>query len=576
MNACDETRKCSRCGAPQTADAPEGLCPRCLMALNLEDQTAEFGTGTQAFSSGLVVLTLAEIAQAFPQFEIVEFLGRGGMGLVYKARQPRLDRFIALKILAPDPEKRGHFAERFQREAQALAKLNHPNIVAVHDFGESGGLYFLAMEFVDGVNLRELLQTEQVAAEQALSIVPSICDALQFAHSQGIVHRDIKPENILIDKQGRVKIADFGIAKILGAEPAKSLTGDRQSIGTPHYMAPEQVEKPTTVDHRADIYSLGVVFYEMLTGELPLGKFQSPSQKVRVDVRLDEIVLRALEKEPERRYQQVRQVKTDLETVTSSPATPFSEARPSPNLSAGPWTLLAKHLLQRFGLMVLAAVILAEAFAQISGGWKESEQERWLLPAAGLWIAMSVWGAWPVFRGRPMRLKWLAGAASAVLIFLGLWVSGVLYGGLRTFLARQISGNRYPTPGLVVQNATSPRSSHAASGTALSSLSVPPVVIATFPESGRSDVDPALGEIRVTFSKVMDADWSALEAAEPENYPQTGQLRLETDHRTFVLPLKLRPGHVYGIWLNKSGNRGFKSVDGVRALPYLLIFRTKD
>jgi tRNA A-37 threonylcarbamoyl transferase component Bud32 len=259
---------------------------------------------------------LEEISRHFPQLQILECLGRGGMGVVYKARQPRLDRFVALKILAREKEKNPRFAERFTREAQALARLNHPNIVTVYDFGEADGLYYLLMEFVDGMSLRQLLQTRKLAPEEALTIVPPICEALQYAHQQGIVHRDIKPENILLDKQGRVKIADFGIAKLLGTDGrVASLTGEQQVVGTPHYMAPEQVEKPGTVDHRADIFSLGVVFYEMLTGELPLGKFAPPSRMVKVDVRLDEVVLHALEKEPERRYQQASQVKTDVETI---------------------------------------------------------------------------------------------------------------------------------------------------------------------------------------------------------------------------------------------------------------------
>ena len=175
---------------------------------------------------------LEEIARHFPQLEVLECLGRGGMGVVYKARQPRLNRFVALKILAREKEKDPRFAERFTREAQALARLNHPNIVTVYDFGEADGLYYLLMEFVDGMSLRQLLQTRKLAPEEALAIVPSICEALQYAHQQGIVHRDIKPENILLDKQGRVKIADFGIAKLLGADGrVASLTGEQAGGG---------------------------------------------------------------------------------------------------------------------------------------------------------------------------------------------------------------------------------------------------------------------------------------------------------------------------------------------------------
>jgi hypothetical protein len=186
---------------------------------------------------------------------------------------------------------------------------------------------------VDGLTLRQLLRTRRMAPEEALAIVPHICEALQYAHDQGIVHRDIKPENILIDKQGRVKIADFGIAKILGPQrEEQALTAGGQVIGTPHYMAPEQVEHPRTVDHRADIYSLGVVFYEMLTGELPLGRFPAPSARGRgmtIDVRLDEVVLKALEKEPERRYQQAGNIKTDVETIAAQPAKPPAVVPPA-------------------------------------------------------------------------------------------------------------------------------------------------------------------------------------------------------------------------------------------------------
>ena len=315
--------QCPKCGAALGTDAPEGLCPRCLLQMNLDAPTQFTGAGGSGVAASMSTPppppppSVEDIAKHFPQLEIIECLGRGGMGVVYKARQPRLNRMVALKVLAPGRQQDPQFAERFLREAQALAKLNHPNIVTVYDFGESDGLFYLLMEFVDGVTLRGLLHGGKTSPEQALAIVPRICEALQFAHEAGVVHRDIKPENILLDKQGRVKIADFGIARILGVEGQPEHTRDRYVIGTPYYMAPEQVEKPLSVDHRADIYSLGVVFYEMLTGELPLGRFALPSQKVQVDVRLDDVVLRALEKEPQMRYQHASQVKSDVETISS-------------------------------------------------------------------------------------------------------------------------------------------------------------------------------------------------------------------------------------------------------------------
>ena len=214
-----------------------------------------------------------EIAKLFPQFEILECLGRGGMGAVYKARQPKLDRFVALKILLPERQGDGQFAERFAREARSLARLNHPDIVAIYDFGEAGG---------------------------------------------------------------------------------------KDMVGTPHYMAPEQVEQPTKVDHRADIFSLGVVFYEMLTGELPLGRFQPPSHKVQIDVRLDEVVLHALEKELERRYQHASEVKSAVETI----ATSYQRAEAAPGLRENRRTATRRQWRWAAAAMLGVAVFLAVWFQQ--------------------------------------------------------------------------------------------------------------------------------------------------------------------------------------------------------------------
>src|SRR5580700_2620082 len=323
---------CPQCGATSPPGALEGLCPACLLKQGAE-------TGPPADSVPFQPPGLEEVARLFPQLEILAFIGKGGMGAVYQARQPALDRLVALKILPPQAAGGPGFAERFNREARALARLSHPNIVAVYEFGQVNELPFFLMEFVDGLNLRQLEQAGKLSPREALQIVPQICEALQFAHDEGIVHRDIKPENILVDKKGRVKIADFGIAKILGGGPDVAITETKGAIGTPHYMAPEQLEKPATVDHRADIFSLGVVFYEMLTGELPLGKFGPPSsRKVEVDVRLDEVVLHALEKDPERRYQHVSQVKTAVDTISGS-------AAPPPPLSAVDANALAQRIL---------------------------------------------------------------------------------------------------------------------------------------------------------------------------------------------------------------------------------------
>ncbi len=326
------------CGAALPPKAPEGLCPKCLLA-GVAAPT-ETGSGNPPRFQPPPSREALELA--FPQLEILELIGQGGMGAVFKARQPKLNRFVALKILPESLGRDPKFAERFSREGQLLARLNHPNVVTIHDFGQAGGFFYLLMEFVDGVNLRQAMRAGRFTAAQALGIVPKICEALQYAHDEGVLHRDIKPENILLDTKGRVKLADFGIAKFIGdveaADLAASnaapdaaavppqLTSASAALGTPNYMAPEQREHPTEVDHRADIYSLGVVFYEMLTGELPQGKFAVPSAKTPLDPRVDEVVLRALEHERERRQQSAGEIKTQVETIASSSSDSRREA----------------------------------------------------------------------------------------------------------------------------------------------------------------------------------------------------------------------------------------------------------
>jgi serine/threonine protein kinase len=459
-------KECPQCGAPLAAGALEGLCPACLLKQGAE-------TGTQGESTPFQAPTVEELRGLFPQFEILAFLEKGGMGAVYKARQAALDRVVALKVLPLQGPRGPQFAERFHREARALARLNHPNIVAVHEFGQVDGFAFFVMEFVDGLTLREVQRAGQLSPREALKIVPQICEALQFAHDEGIVHRDIKPENILLDKKGRVKIADFGIAKIMGREPGAAITETKHAIGTPHYMAPEQVEKPETVDHRADIFSLGVVFYEMLTGELPLGKFPPPSRKVEVDVRLDEVVLRALEKEPERRYQHASQIKTDVETVARVPhALPHA-------VRGGKFAYLALGL-------ILTAVGVAILFLRRSADMAPTQ-----------------------------------------------YLNGV--------------------------------DSH------------PPVVVMTEPVSGSRDVEPGIREIRVRFSKAMTPGSWSWSTAWSNSAPEIVRgAWYEPDQRTCVIAARPEPGRTYAYWLNSDQFQNFKDTQGRPAVPYLLIFETKQ
>jgi hypothetical protein len=322
----------------------EGLCPSCAGAPASEAETV-------APASAPLALLSATAAPEVPGYEILGELGRGGMGVVYHARHLKLDRPAAIKVLPQDSQRDPTFAERFSREARALARLSHPHIVTVHDFGQAGGLSYFVMEYVAGDNLRRRLKTGPLPAATAVAIAVQVCDALQYAHDEGIVHRDVKPENILLDKRGRVKIADFGIAKLLTATTAGyTLTGPWQVVGTLNYMAPEQLDNPLGLDRRADIYALGVVLYEMLTGQLPRGRFPPPSEMPGVDGGLDAVVLRALEQEPQRRYQQAAELQAALAPFLAATSTSFAAGSEGvPNVRPSSATHLATDIAPRPG-----------------------------------------------------------------------------------------------------------------------------------------------------------------------------------------------------------------------------------
>ncbi len=271
---------------------------------------------TRSGADGWQPPTVAEAARLFPQYEVSALLGRGGMGAVYQGRQTELDRLVAIKLLPLEVSVDRDFADRFRREARAMAKLQHPNIIDVHDFGTTaeGHLYFV-MEYVDGTNLDAMIRGPGLEPAQALHIIGSVCDALAYAHAEGVVHRDIKPANVMVSKKGRVKVADFGLARLADAEAEQlghTVTGT--VMGTPDYMAPEQ-KRGMNVDHRADIYSLGVMLYEMLCREVPQGIFDPPSHRVAVDSRVDQVVIKAMQQQPDRRYQSTQEMKADVDAA---------------------------------------------------------------------------------------------------------------------------------------------------------------------------------------------------------------------------------------------------------------------
>ena len=400
---------------PSDPTARHVACPACRTVVDL----AATGAG------GTTVKTVVRLAPpsdplvgtdfAGGRYHVESLLGIGGMGRVYTATQRGLARKVALKVLSPEFAKDEQFRRRFDREAGTLASLEHPNIVTVHDVGVEGDTPYIVMSLVKGpkgepMSLRNLLDGGAMDEEWALRIVQQTCAALEYAHGRGVIHRDIKPGNILIDAQGNAKIADFGIARVAGVGEASQLTSTGAVLGTVRYMAPEQMVDAAHVDARSDLYSLGVVLYEMLTGEAPIGRFELPSEtKKGLDHRLDGIVDKALRRAAAQRYQSASEMARDLSRITTEReygrmvgADTAKAARDAPAALAAP----AKAGAAASGPIAsdgapAAGFLTPSAASATSVARPARERPQWLVSAILAGVAVSVVGAVLLFRGGP-------------------------------------------------------------------------------------------------------------------------------------------------------------------------------
>src|SRR6476620_3562100 len=327
-------RVCPKCGAEIPADAPEGGCAGCLLesGLRLLDEEAVAGIddpghvdkpARPATSSE----RLAEVVGELGDYELLEEVGRGGQGVVFRARQKSLNRTVALKVISVGQWASEAHLKRFRREAEAAASLDHPGIVPIHEVGERDGQCYFSMQFIEGGQLDEVLKREPMPPRQAAELIVKLARTVHYAHEHGILHRDIKPGNILLDAKGEPHLTDFGLARLVESE--SSVTHTLEVLGTPSYMAPEQaVGNNAAISSVTDVYGLGAVLYQLLTGQPPFAggttyetikllldtEPRQPRQlNPKIDRDLSTICLKCLDKDPQRRYPSALALAEDLE-----------------------------------------------------------------------------------------------------------------------------------------------------------------------------------------------------------------------------------------------------------------------
>jgi WD40 repeat protein/tRNA A-37 threonylcarbamoyl transferase component Bud32 len=405
------TRQCKRCGAQLNTYAPAGLCPRCMLGSGLS------GGDTLPVPEGLDMPVGTSGFRRFGDYELLEEIGRGGMGVVFKARQVRLNRLVALKLILAGSMASASFIRRFLTEAEAAAKLDHPNIVSIYEVGENEGQHYFSMKLVEGLNLAAVMHLRPAADEDAAehcnaadrpqwaaALMAKVARAVHYAHQRGVLHRDLKPANILVDIRNEPFVADFGLAKILERE--SNLTVSEAVLGTPAYMAPEQAAgKTRQATTAADIYSLGAVLYEMLTGHQPFSG-ETPLQIIQqaveaepahprtlnphVDRDLETICLKCLEKDPPARYGSAEELADDLERwCRHEPIT----ARPVGTLAQVRKWVRRRPLVA--GLAASVALLVVAGVAGVFWQWRRAEQRRLDLElnvyAAEMQLALQSW-----------------------------------------------------------------------------------------------------------------------------------------------------------------------------------------
>ena len=331
MAAPAKAYRCPDCQTEHTLAVPPGeiaFCPGCNASMVPARSTR---SATKPLAAG----------KRLGRYEILSEIARGGMGVILRARDPKLGREVALKVLLAGEGATDEMIERLQREARAASKLRHPGIVAVHDVGVEDNHHFIAMELIDGVPLDDRDRKALGGFEGVATLLADVADAIQHAHEQGVIHRDLKPGNILLDREGRPHVTDFGIAKDLSA---KGLTAAGSVIGTPEFMAPEQAQGQRNIDARADVFALGVIGYTLATGKQPFkGRtiMESMKRVVELDpplpsraVRnfpgdLEAVLCKALEKSRAARYQSAAELAADLRRYAAGASVSVSKLQPS-------------------------------------------------------------------------------------------------------------------------------------------------------------------------------------------------------------------------------------------------------